>query len=182
MCGRWLDDCGAPKYFTTCSLSHRPAASGGRVLPKNVPKHRQHRASQSTLHRICPGGGAGRRFRSRQLSSLWLSATAPPSAFLRALKSIQDLHDLLLDDLCGVAGVWYQISGQREDEKTEEGDQYYKQHERSSPSARCEEQYSSKRVNLGCIKPVCTSFLPRSSRITQIPTAYVYLKPCCTTI
>lgn len=37
MCGRWLDDCGAPKYFTACSLSHRPAASGGRVLPKNVP-------------------------------------------------------------------------------------------------------------------------------------------------
>lgn len=29
----------------------------------------------------------------------------------RALQSVQYFHDLLLDDFCGVACVWYQISG-----------------------------------------------------------------------
>lgn len=37
---------------------------------------------------------------------------------LRTLQGIQDFHDLLLDDLGGIAGVWDQISGQEEDKDT----------------------------------------------------------------
>lgn len=95
------------------------------------PKTSQTQTTQSFTVNAAPDmSRRGRREKvslSAVLEFVVWSATAPPSAFLRALDSIQDLHDLLLDDLCGVAGVWYQISEQREDKKTEEEDQYYEQ-------------------------------------------------------
>lgn len=124
-----MHDCGAPKVYSTQGRLPAPRACSQWWACPPRKKTSQIQTTQGFTVNAAPelsrrGRQKGRRFSIWAVKSLWSSMTSSQSAFLvfvclRALQGIQDLHDLLLDDLCGVASVRYQISGQREDKRTQ---------------------------------------------------------------